>query len=115
MTTFHGFYTGPAAQPTSKLERSYCTLVNQYYRRLVEPGARVLELGCGRGDLLASVAPARGVGVDCDAAMIERAKRSHSRLEFHLADATEFALGEQFDYILLSDLLNEVWDVQGFL
>ena len=30
---------------------------------LIPPGKRVLELGCGRGDLLASLRPSHGVGV----------------------------------------------------
>src|ERR1700732_3930432 len=44
---------------------------NYYHRRLIEiyqflipPGQRVLEMGCGDGDLLASLKPSEGVGVD---------------------------------------------------
>ena len=39
------------------------------------PGASVLEIGCGGGDLLAALRPADGLGVDVSAGMIELASR----------------------------------------
>ena len=41
---------------------------------LIPPGKRVLELGCGRGELLAALQPSYGVGVDFSAKTIARAK-----------------------------------------
>src|ERR1700686_2367420 len=38
--------------------------ITRVYQFLVPPGRRVIELGCGEGDLLAALKPARGVGVD---------------------------------------------------
>src|SRR5262245_32749031 len=46
----------------------------RYMRFLVPEGLRVLEIGCGTGQLLASLKPARGVGVDISAGMIEVAR-----------------------------------------
>ena len=65
----------------------------------------MLELGCGSGDLLAAVEPSRGVGIDISGAMIERAAERHPDLEFVQAAAEDFARPEQFDYVLLSDLV----------
>ncbi len=75
----------------------------------------MLELGCGQGDLLAAVEPAVGVGVDFSAAMIERAARRHPNLRFVVADAHDVELAETFDVIILSDLVNDLWDVQHVL
>ncbi len=36
----------------------------KFMRFLIPPGKRVLELGCGRGELLAALKPSYGVGVD---------------------------------------------------
>src|SRR5258708_30378781 len=36
----------------------------KFMRFLIPPGKRVLELGCGRGNLLAALAPSYCVGVD---------------------------------------------------
>ena len=41
-----------------------------YMRFLIPEGQSVLDLGCGTGDLLASLKPSRGVGVDFSARMI---------------------------------------------
>ena len=74
-----------------------------------------LEVGCGRGSLLAAVEPSVGVGVDFSEKMIERAKGLHPDLRFIVADAHDLDLDETFDYIILSDLVNELWDVQQVL
>jgi hypothetical protein len=47
--------------------------------------------------------------------MIARARSRHPDLTFIQADAHEFQLGEAFDVIILSDLMNDVWDVQQVL
>jgi len=87
----------------------------QIYQFLVAPGQRVLELGCGQGDLLAALKPAVGVGVDFSIEMVERARRLRPNLRFIHADAHELPLNEKFDVIILSDLANDLWDVQEVL
>lgn len=115
MTDRRAFYDQRAAFRVKESQRHYHRLLRNYYRFLVPPGARVLEIGCGVGDLLAAVQPARGVGVDFSEKMIELARARHPNLEFHVAEALEFASDEPFDYLILSDLLNDVPDVQALL
>jgi len=109
------FYEKRAASRDQELARHYQTLLQRFYRFLVPPGIRVLELGCSSGELLASVEPSRGVGVDFSPAIIDRARRTHPGLEFHVADVTKFSGAETFDYILMSDLANDLPDVQEML
>ncbi len=85
------------------------------YRNLTVPNLQVLELGCGEGDLLATLKPSWGVGIDFSREMIIRARRRHPDMVFIQADAHSLALQHRFDVIILSDLLNEVWDVQRVL
>ena len=88
----------------------------EIYRFYVAPNLRILELGCADGRLLASLKPARGVGVDFSEEMIERARARHPELTFLHADAHDLsALDETFDIIILSDLVNDLWDVQRVL
>ena len=91
----------------------YHQRLHEIYRFHISPNQRVLELGCGTGDLLAAVRPARGVGVDFSEEMIHRAKAKHTDLEFIQGDAHDLSmLTETFDVIILSDLVNDLWDVQ---
>ena len=87
----------------------------EIYRTLVQPGLRVLEVGCGRGDLLTRLEPSYGVGVDFSPEMIRRARARHPHLTFVQADAHALPFTQTFDVILLSDLASELWDVQGAL
>jgi SAM-dependent methyltransferase len=87
----------------------------QVYQSLVSPGQSVLELGCARGDLLAALKPASGVGVDFSEEMIHVARRRHPHLRFVHADAHALNLSEKFDVIILSDLVNDLWDVETVL
>lgn len=76
----------------------------------------MLEVGCARGDLLAALEPAAGVGVDFSPAMLARARAAHPELELVLADAHDLSdLNGQLDTIILSDLVNDLWDVQRVL
>src|SRR5213593_2916134 len=90
----------------------YHRRLTQVYQFLVGPGQRVLELGCAQGDLLAALKPSVGVGVDFSDTMLRRARRRHPELCFIQADAHDLSLNEKFDVIILSDLVNDLWDVQ---
>ena len=88
----------------------------ELYRFYVAPNMRVLEIGCADGRLLADLQPAYGVGVDFSEEMIKRAKERHPELSFIQADAHDLsAINETFDIIILSDLVNDLWDVQRVL
>jgi SAM-dependent methyltransferase len=104
-----------AGQPTKGWGGYYHRRLAQIYSFLAAPGQRVLEIGCAMGDLLAAVRPTYGVGIDISQTMVEQAARRHPELKFIQADAHTFDLGEKFDIIILSDLLNDVWDVQTVL
>jgi SAM-dependent methyltransferase len=90
----------------------YHDRLDQILQFAVPPGQKVIEIGCGNGDLLASLKPSYGVGVDFSAEMIKKAKELHPDLHFMEADAHELKLEDKFDFVILSDVVNELWDVQ---
>ena len=91
----------------------------KFMRFLIPPGKRVLELGCGRGDLLAALKPSYGVGVDFGAATIAKANARHPDLYFVLGDveAPETMAGIEgpFDYIVIADTIGMFEDIDGTL
>lgn len=107
-----------AAKVAKKVRWSsyYHCRLNATYRFIIPEGSTVLEVGCGRGDLLAFLKPSVGVGVDFSEGMIAAAQEAHPECEFICVDAHALPdLGRQFDFIVLSDLVNDVWDVQTVL
>jgi SAM-dependent methyltransferase len=92
---------------------------NKFMRFLIPPGKRVLELGCGRGDLLASLKPSYGVGIDFGAETIQKANARHPDLYFVLGDAEDPATLEAiegpFDYIVIADTIGMFEDIDGTL
>src|SRR5262249_47758601 len=66
--------------------RSYHEQDYSYFRFLIPEGARVLDIGCGTGRLLAALKPSHGVGIDLSPRMIEIARSQHPELEFHVGD-----------------------------
>ncbi len=108
-------YDRLAAKRPAELSRHYHRLLRDYYSFLVPPGQRILELGCGLGDLLASLKPARAVGVEFSPKCFELGQARNPAVKFRLEDAAEFNTAEKFDYIIMSDLVNDAPDVQKLL
>ena len=95
-----------------KYRSGYQQRLAEIYSFLIPQGMRVLEIGCGRGDLLAALKPSYGVGVDFCPAMLDLGQQHNPGLNFVGADAHTFDLGETFDYIICADLVNDLWDIQ---
>lgn len=72
------------------------------------PEERVLDLGCGTGQLTHAIAGrgARVTGLDSSPAMIETAQREFPNLDFVLADATDFSFPEPFDAVFSNAALH---------
>ena len=80
---------GDDQQRWREFNSAYYDEDRRYMQFLVPPGKRVLELGCGHGDLLAALRPSRGVGVDFSAAQVEKARARHPDLHFVQGDAED--------------------------
>ena len=91
----------------------------RYLRFLIPPGARVLDIGCGIGDTLASLQPSYGVGIDFSGAQLAIARQRHPDLHFIEGDAEESATlaaaAGPFDFILVLDTIGSLDDCQAFI
>lgn len=108
------FYDAAPTEPLAGA-RAYRSLLAHYYNLLIPPGASVLEIGCGSGELLAQVRARRKVGVDVSPAQIEAARQRVPEAEFVLQAGELLILEETFDVIIISDTLNLAADVQRLL
>jgi hypothetical protein len=90
----------------------YHRSLEKYFSFIIPENNRVIEIGCGPGDLLNAVKPSYGVGIDFSPAIIDQARQKYPNMVFHVADTADFTSIETFDYIILSDLAGCLWDVQ---
>ncbi|HEY8232570.1 MAG TPA: glycosyltransferase [Vicinamibacteria bacterium] len=101
--------------------RYFYDRLTRILRVRVPPGERVLDVGCGSGDLLAALEPSHGVGIDVSAPAVRAAREGHAseRLSFVEGDAADPAVlaraGGPFDTILLVNVVTQLSDVQATL
>ncbi len=100
----------------ASLREYYGETVGRLVASLVTPGSRVLEVGCGLGDLVAGLDASRKVGVDISPRMIEIAKRRHPDVELVVADVEEDELPPgPYDAIVLSEVIGHLDDIERAL
>lgn len=87
--------------------------VSHYGRGLIDwlqpvSGERILDIGCGTGDLSAQLAEtgANVTGIDFSSAMIEAARHKYPHLPFHVADAHTYRTGETYDAVFSNAALH---------
>jgi trans-aconitate methyltransferase len=92
----------------------------QFGGKLIEllqprPGERILDLGCGTGQLTAEIAAsgAQVVGLDSSPEMLGQARQNYPHLKFVLADATDFGFEEPFDAVFSNAALHWVKDAEA--
>ena len=87
--------------------------------RLVPPGSRVLDLGCGDGALLAHLQATRqcsGYGVEIDDAKVHACvKRGVNVLQLNLEDGLSMFGDDAFDVVLQIDTLQHLRNAQTML
>lgn len=102
------------------LSRGFWRKKNNYYHKLVEefykfqilPQKKVLEIGCGHGDLLATLKTSYGLGIDLSPEMIKIAKLKFPKLNLIQSDVHNLKVQDKFDYVILSDTIGDLEDVQ---
>lgn len=93
--------------------RFYHKSIERYISFIIPQGKRVLEVGCSNGELLQATRPSYGVGIDYTEGFIAKAREKYPHLTFYKDDVEHLELNETFDYIILSDLVSCLWDVQA--
>ena len=89
----------------------YYSTIKAFISRVIPPGCRVLEIGCGTGEILAAMQPSRGVGIDISREMVNIASRKFPQYTFIHSPVENLQLEEKFDYIIMVDVVDHVYDV----
>lgn len=80
-----------------------------------KPGERILDLGCGSGQLTAKIAESGAdvTGLDRSGEMVAEARRNFPSLPFGLGDAANFTVDVPFDAVFSNAALHWVKDADG--
>ena len=80
-----------------------------------QPGERILDVGCGTGQLTAEIAQsgAAVVGLDNSAEMLAEARKNYPNLEFVPGNAASFQFPQPFDAVFSNAALHWVKDAEG--
>jgi len=78
-------------------------------------GERILDLGCGSGQLTAAIAEAGAsvIGLDSSPEMLTEARAHYPAVDFRLGDAADFALEEPVDAVFSNAVLHWVKNADG--
>ena len=102
------------AHPKHRIMKYHDFFVNN-----VKENDVVADIGCGKGEVAFDVAKKakRVVGIDINESWIETAKKKHSaeNIEYKLGDATKDFPNEQFDVVILSNVIEHIEERVKFL
>lgn len=95
-------------------------LLRETLQSLQPQPRRVVEIGCGPGSLLATLAlewpQTDFTGIDVDAGMIEHARRAHRQpnLRYEQIDISQAGAAVAADFVFSIDVIHHVHDLPGF-
>ncbi|MFC1595233.1 glycosyltransferase [Patescibacteria group bacterium] len=95
-----------------KRNRYYHSVIYNLFNFFIPAGSNVLEIGSGTGDLLASLKPKNGKGIDISTTMIDIARKKYPSIRWQVEDAENLPRGERFDYVILSDITGYLNDIE---
>jgi len=104
------------------LYESKHTFVWQHGEALLEllspqPGERILDLGCGTGQLTQKIAMSGADvrGIDYAPAMLEKARQNYPHLQFAIADARRFQVDQPLDAVFSNAVLHWIKEPDSVL
>ena len=77
------FWNKVAEKKVSIFSKFYRDVIIKTYKFLIPKESKILEIGSGSGDLIGSLMPSYGVGIDVSTNMINFAKKKYPKLHFY--------------------------------
>jgi SAM-dependent methyltransferase len=112
------FWDSIADERQTWIERRkfYYDDIRKIIKVTIPDGERVIYIGCGWcPDLLATVNPSRGLGVDISPKIINCCRDKYPDLEFIVNDPENISINEKFDCVILCGILGFCFDIQTLL
>jgi SAM-dependent methyltransferase len=110
----HFDWTAENDRKARAVQKDFHAQLLAVHRHHIPGNSRVLEWGCGSGELLRGLEPSVGLGIDVSPKMLEKAQagQNTASLRFEVGDLHHQKVEEEFDYIVLNYLTGYLSDVQ---
>jgi SAM-dependent methyltransferase len=115
MINDHKIYFNSIASKRIKQRRRkkyYWDDVTRYCNYFIQEDTKVLEVGCGTGELLNEIKAINKTGIDFSEVMIDEARKQFPSLDLRVMSAEQIQFDKKFDLIILSNLVGYVNDIQ---
>ena len=89
----------------------FSTLKQVFINRITDKNSKIIEIGCGTGEILGTLAPQVGIGVDISQEMIKIAQFKYPRYSFYCQGLANIDIKEKFDYVILPDVIEYITDL----
>ena len=96
----------------------YYENLKNLFRSLVPAKARVLEIGCGTGQILGSLDVSSGHGIDISEGMIAIARHNfynRPNLKFEVGNVLESSELFDYDFVLIPDVIGHIENLEEFM
>ncbi|MFA5894319.1 MAG: glycosyltransferase [Candidatus Shapirobacteria bacterium] len=86
--------------------------LESFFKFNIPEGSSVLEIGSKTGYLINSLKPKNGVGIEFEKHLVEFATKKYRHIKFIYAKEDSINIKGTFDYIIISDQLSKINDIQ---
>ncbi len=91
----------------------YWESITHYVDYYLREDDRVLEIGCGTGEMLSKIKGVYKMGIDFSPLMVEEARKQFPDLHFECMDAEALTINRSFDVVILSNVVGVLTDIES--
>lgn len=102
----------PKRRKLRKEKSYYWNDITRYCDFFIHEDYSVLEVGCGTGELIASIKAKTKTGIDYSENMILEARNQFPGMDFRVMEAEKLQLEQKYDVIILSNIIGSLDDIQ---
>lgn len=95
-----------------KINSYYYDDLDSFLKFNIPESSNVMEIGCSTGELIGRLRPARGLGIDLSQKSLDIARVKYPDISFRQMNAEDITIDEKFEYVILSDTLSYLEDIQ---